>query len=330
MKLIFKEKVCLDDIREQTNVYARVRRGKISGVIGATLQEVSFMLVNAADMLKKAEAGKYALGAFNTNNLEWTLAILQAAEEAKSPLILQCTAGAAKWMGGFKVCADMVKAAVEATGVTVPVALHLDHGCYEDCFKCIEAGFTSIMYDGSHEETFQLNLDRTKELVELAHSKGMSIEAEVGGIGGTEDGVTSNGELADPAECKQIADLGVDFLACGIGNIHGVYPADWAGLSFERLGEIKAQTGDLPLVLHGGTGIPEDQIKKAISLGISKINVNTDLQLVFAKGVREYIEAGKDQQGKGFDPRKLLKPGRDNIVARTKELMEEFGSVNKA
>ena len=288
------------------------------------------MLVNAADMLKKAEAGKYALGAFNTNNLEWTLAILQAAEEAKSPLILQCTAGAAKWMGGFKVCADMVKAAVEATGVTVPVALHLDHGSYEDCFKCIEAGFTSIMYDGSHEETFQLNLDRTKELVELAHSKGMSIEAEVGGIGGTEDGVTSNGELADPAECKQIADLGVDFLACGIGNIHGVYPADWAGLSFERLGEIKAQTGDLPLVLHGGTGIPEDQIKKAISLGISKINVNTDLQLVFAKGVREYIEAGKDQQGKGFDPRKLLKPGRDNIVARTKELMEEFGSVNKA
>ena len=254
------------------------------------------MLVNAADMLKKAEAGKYALGAFNTNYLEWTLAILQAAEEAKSPLILQCTAGAAKWMGGFKVCADMVKAAVEATGVTVPVALHLDHGSYEDCFKCIEAGFTSIMYDGSHEETFQLNLDRTKELVELAHSKGMSIEAEVGGI----------------------------------GNIHGVYPADWAGLSFERLGEIKAQTGDLPLVLHGGTGIPEDQIKKAISLGISKINVNTDLQLVFAKGVREYIEAGKDQQGKGFDPRKLLKPGRDNIVARTKELMEEFGSVNKA
>lgn len=201
------------------------------------------MLVNAADMLKKAEAGKYALGAFNTNNLEWTLAILQAAEEAKSPLILQCTAGAAKWMGGFKVCADMVKAAVEATGVTVPVALHLDHGSYEDCFKCIEAGFTSIMYDGSHEETFQLNLDRTKELVELAHSKGMSIEAEVGGIGGTEDGVTSSGELADPAECKQIADLGVDFLACGIGNIHGVYPADWAGLSFERLGEIKAETG---------------------------------------------------------------------------------------
>ena len=288
------------------------------------------MLVNAADMLKKAEAGKYALGAFNTNNLEWTLAILQAAEEAKSPLILQCTAGAAKWMGGFKVCADMVKAAVEATGVTVPVALHLDHGSYEDCFKCIEAGFTSIMYDGSHEETFQLNLDRTKELVELAHSKGMSIEAEVGGIGGTEDGVTSNGELADPAECKQIADLGVDFLACGIGNIHGVYPADWAGLSFERLGEIKAQTGDLPLVLHGGTGIPVDQVKKAVSMGICKVNVNTDLQVVFAQGVREYVEAGKDKQGKGYDPRKMLKPGRDAIVERTKELIREFGSDGKA
>ena len=288
------------------------------------------MLVNAADMLKKAEAGHYGLGAFNTNNLEWTLAILQAAEEAKSPLIMQCTAGAAKWMGGFKVCADMVKAAVEATGTTVPVALHLDHGSYEDCFKAMEAGFTSIMYDGSHEETFQLNLDRTKELVELAHSKGLSIEAEVGGIGGTEDGVTSAGELADPKECKQIADLGVDFLACGIGNIHGVYPADWQGLSFERLGEIKAEVGDLPLVLHGGSGIPADQIKKAVSLGVSKINVNTDLQIVFAEGVREYIEAGKDKQGKGFDPRKLLKPGRENIVAKTKALMEEFGSVNKA
>ena len=288
------------------------------------------MLVNAAEMLKNAEAGHYALGAFNTNNLEWTLSILQAAEEAKSPLIMQCTGGAAKWMGGYKVCADMVKAAVEALSITVPVALHLDHGSYEDCFKCIEAGFTSIMYDGSHEETFQINLDRTKELVELAHSKGISIEAEVGGIGGVEDGVASNGELADPAECKQIADLGVDFLACGIGNIHGVYPADWAGLSFDRLAEIKAEVGDLPLVLHGGTGIPVDQIQKAISMGVSKINVNTDLQLVFAAATRGYIEEGKDQQGKGYDPRKLLKPGRDAIVARTKELMEEFGSVNKA
>lgn len=288
------------------------------------------MLVNAAEMLKKAEAGHYGLGAFNTNNMEWTLAILQAAEEAKSPLIIQCTSGAAKWMGGFKMCSAMVNAGMEALGTTVPVALHLDHGSYEACFEAIEAGFTSIMYDGSHEETFQINLDRTKELVEIAHSKGISIEAEVGGIGGTEDGVTSNGELADPNECKQIADLGVDFLACGIGNIHGLYPANWAGLSFERLGEIKALTGDLPLVLHGGTGIPEDQIKKAISLGISKINVNTGLQVVFAAATREYIEAGKDQQGKGYDPRKLLKGGREAIVARTKELMEEFGSVNKA
>ena len=288
------------------------------------------MLVNAADMLKKAEAGHYGLGAFNTNNLEWTLALLQAAEEAKSPLIIQCTAGAAKWMGSFKVCADMVKAAVEATGVTVPVALHLDHGSYEDCFKAIEAGFTSIMYDGSHEETFQLNLDRTKELVELAHSKGLSIEAEVGGIGGTEDGVTSAGELADPKECKQIADLGVDFLACGIGNIHGVYPADWQGLSFQRLDEIKAEVGDLPLVLHGGSGIHEDQIKKAISLGVSKINVNTECQLSFADATRKYIEAGKDLEGKGFDPRKLLAPGAEAIKATVREKIELFGSANKA
>ena len=288
------------------------------------------MLVNAADMLKKAEAGKYALGAFNTNNLEWTLAILQAAEEAKSPLILQCTAGAAKWMGGFKVCADMVKAAVEATGVTVPVALHLDHGSYEDCFKCIEAGFTSIMYDGSHEETFQLNLDRTKELVELAHSKGMSIEAEVGGIGGTEDGVTSNGELADPAECKQIADLGVDFLACGIGNIHGKYPANWKGLDFVALDKIHNATDNIPLVLHGGTGIPDEMIKKAISLGVSKINVNTECQLSFADATRKYIEAGKDLEGKGFDPRKLLAPGAEAIKATVREKIELFGSANKA
>ena len=288
------------------------------------------MLVNAADMLKKAEAGHYGLGAFNTNNLEWTLAILQAAEEAKSPLIMQCTAGAAKWMGSFKVCADMVKACMEALGTTVPVALHLDHGSYEDCYKCIEAGFTSIMYDGSHEENFQVNLDHTAELVKVAHEKGLSIEAEVGGIGGTEDGVTGRGEIADPDQCKQIADLGVDFLACGIGNIHGLYPANWEGLAFDALSAIKEKVGSLPLVLHGGTGIPEDQIKKAISMGVAKINVNTDLQVVFAKATREYIEAGKDEQGKGYDPRKLLKGGREAIVARTKELMEEFGSVNMA
>ena len=288
------------------------------------------MLVNAAEMLKKAEAGHYALGAFNTNNLEWTLAVLQAAEEAQSPIIIQCSAGAAKWMGGLKVCADMVKACVESQDISVPVAIHLDHGTYEDCFKAIDAGFTSIMYDGSHEETFQINLDRTKELVEIAHSKGLSIEAEVGGIGGTEDGVTSNGELADPAECKQIADLGVDFLACGIGNIHGVYPDDWAGLSFERMSEIKAQVGDLPLVLHGGSGIPEDQIKKAISMGVSKINVNTDLQIAFTTALHEYFAEGKDLQGKGYDPRKVLKPGREAIVARTRKLMEQFGSVGMA
>ena len=288
------------------------------------------MLVNAADMLKKAEAGKYGLGAFNTNNLEWTLAILQAAEEAKSPLILQCTAGAAKWMGGFKVCADMVKAAVEATGVTVPVALHLDHGSYEDCFKCIEAGFTSIMYDVSHEETFQLNLDRTKELVELEHSNGMSFASEVGGNGGTADGENSSGEHADPAECKQIADLGVDFLACGIGNIHGKYPANWKGLSFETLAAVQEKTGTLPLVLHGGTGIPADMIKKAISLGVAKINVNTDCQIAFAEATRKYIEAGKDLEGKGFDPRKLLAPGAEAIKDMVITKIKLFGSEGKA
>ena len=288
------------------------------------------MLVSATDMLRKAEAGHYGLGAFNTNNIEWTSSILTAAEELQSPLIIQCTAGAAKWMTSFKVCAQVVKTMVDTMGITVPVALHLDHGTYDDCLACIDAGFTSVMYDGSHEPDFQTNLDRTAELVKLAHGKGISIEAEVGGIGGTEDGITAKGEIADPDQCKQIADLGVDFLACGIGNIHGVYPADWAGLSFDRLAEIKEKVGDLPLVLHGGTGIPVDQIQKAISMGVSKINVNTDLQLVFAAATREYIEAGKDQQGKGYDPRKLLKPGRDAIVARTKELMEEFGSVNKA
>ena len=288
------------------------------------------MLVNATEMLNNAVAGHYGLGAFNTNNMEWTLSILKAAEETKSPLIIQCTSGAAKWMGGFEMCTAMVNAGIEVLGITVPVALHLDHGTYEDCYKCIEAGFTSVMYDGSHEETFQINLERTAEIVKVAHAKGISVEAEVGGIGGVEDGVASNGELADPEECKLIADQGVDFLACGIGNIHGLYPANWAGLSFDRLAEIKALTGDLPLVLHGGTGIPEDQIKRAVANGVAKINVNTDLQVVFAKGTREYIESGADQKGKGYDPRKLLKPGRDAIVARTIELMEEFGSVNKA
>lgn len=287
------------------------------------------MLVNATDMLQKAEAGHYGVGAFNTNNLEWADAILNAAEEEQSPVIIQCTSGASKWQTSFKMVSEIVHTLVETKGITVPVAMHLDHGTYEDCFKCIDAGFTSIMYDGSHEESFQINLDHTKELVKLAHSKGISIEAEVGGIGGTEDGVTAQGEIADPDECKQIADLGVDFLACGIGNIHGLYPANWAGLSFDALAAIKAKTGTLPLVLHGGTGIPVDQVKKAISLGICKVNVNTDLQVVFAEATRKYIESGADKQGKGYDPRKLMKPGREAITTRTKELIEEFGSNGK-
>ena len=287
------------------------------------------MLVNATAMLQAAAKGHYAVGAFNTNNLEWASSILDAAEELQSPVIIQCTSGAAKWQISYKVVADIVKQLVEDKNITVPVALHLDHGTYEDVFKCIEAGFTSVMYDGSHEETFDLNLQRTAEVVKAAHAKGISVEAEVGGIGGVEDGVAGMGEIADPDQCKAIADLGVDFLACGIGNIHGIYPDNWQGLSFDALQAIKEKVGDLPLVLHGGTGIPVDQIKKAISLGVSKINVNTDLQVVFAEATRKYIEAGKDQQGKGYDPRKLLKPGRDAIVDRTKELIVEFGSEGK-
>lgn len=287
------------------------------------------MLVNATAMLQSAQKGHYAIGAFNTNNLEWASSILDAAEELQSPVIIQCTSGAAKWQISYKIVADLVKQLVEDKKITVPVALHLDHGTYEDCFKCIEAGFTSVMYDGSHEPDFQTNLDRTAEIIKLAHSKGISVEAEVGGIGGVEDGVAGMGEIADPEQCKAIADLGVDFLACGIGNIHGLYPDNWQGLSFDALQAIKEKVGDLPLVLHGGTGIPVDQIKKAISLGVSKINVNTDLQVVFAEATRKYIEEGKDQQGKGYDPRKLLKPGRDAIAVRTKELMVEFGSDGK-
>ena len=287
------------------------------------------MLVNATAMLQSAEKGHYGIGAFNTNNLEWASSILDAGEELQSPLIIQCTSGAAKWQTSFKLVADMVKDLVEAKNITVPVALHLDHGSYEAALECIDAGFTSVMYDGSHEKDFETNLAHTAEIVKLAHSKGISVEAEVGGIGGTEDGVTARGELADPEQCKAIADLGVDFLACGIGNIHGIYPVNWEGLSFDRLQEIKAKTGDLPLVLHGGTGIPVEQVKKAISLGISKINVNTDLQLVFAAATRKYIEEGLDQQGKGYDPRKLLKPGREAIKERTEELIKEFGSDGK-
>jgi fructose-bisphosphate aldolase class II len=287
------------------------------------------MLVNAKYMLDAAVAGHYGIPAFNTNDLEWTRSILQAAEELQSPVIIQCTAGAAKWQMGFKVVADVVKDLVDYMNITVPVAMHLDHGTYEDCFKAIDAGFTSIMYDGSHEPTFDINMERTAEIVKLCHGKGISVEAEVGGIGGVEDGVASAGELADPNECKAIADLGVDFLACGIGNIHGLYPDDWEGLSMDRLAEIKALTGDLPLVLHGGTGIPTPMVQEAIHNGIAKINVNTDLQVAMAKATWAFVESGEAKKGKNYDPRKLLKPGFDAIVDRAKELIVDFGSDGK-
>jgi fructose-bisphosphate aldolase class II len=287
------------------------------------------MLVNATDMLKKAEAGKYAIGAFNTNDLEWAKSIMLAAEQAQSPLIIQCSMSAAKYQTGYKTVSKLIHAMVKALDLTVPVALHLDHGSYDACLECIDAGFTSVMYDGSHEETFEINLENTKKLVKICHDRGISIEAEVGSIGGVEDGVVGTGEVADPRECKAIADTGVDFLAAGIGNIHGLYPENWAGLNFEVLAQIKELTGDLPLVLHGGTGIPEDQIKKAVSLGVAKINVNTELQVAFANATAEYIKAGKHAEGKGFDPRKLLKPGADAIINTTVEKMTLFGSVGK-
>ncbi len=287
------------------------------------------MLVSAKEMIEKAHEGHYAIGAFNTNNLEWTKCILQAAEESKSPVIIQASEGAAKYMGGYKMVADMVKDLHDSMKITVPVALHLDHGTYDGAKACIEAGFTSVMFDGSHYP-IEENVEKSKEIIELAHSKGVSVECEVGGIGGVEDGVASNGELADPKECALVAGLGVDFLACGIGNIHGKYPANWAGLNFERLDEINTAVEGKPLVLHGGSGIPFEQTSKAITLGVSKINVNTELQLVFAAATRAYIEAGKDQEGKGYDPRKLLKPGTEAIVAKTKELMAAFGSAGKA
>ncbi|MDE5946169.1 MAG: class II fructose-1,6-bisphosphate aldolase [Oscillospiraceae bacterium] len=287
------------------------------------------MLVSAKEMLDKAREGKYAVGQFNINNLEWTKAILLTAQECNSPVILGVSEGAGKYMTGFKTVAAMVKAMDESLGITVPVALHLDHGSYDGCYKCIKAGFTSIMFDGSHFP-IEENIAKTTELVNVAHNLGLSIEAEVGSIGGEEDGVIGKGECADPDECKMIADLGVDFLAAGIGNIHGKYPENWEGLSFETLAAVNEKVGDMPLVLHGGTGIPDDMIKKAISLGVAKINVNTECQLVFQEATREYIEAGKDQQGKGFDPRKLLAPGFEAIKAKVKEKMELFGSVDKA
>ena len=287
------------------------------------------MLVSAKDMLEKAREGKYAVGQFNINNLEWTKSVLLTAEELKSPVILGVSEGAGKYMTGFKTVAAMVEAMMEELNITVPVALHLDHGTYDGCYKCIKAGFSSIMFDGSHYP-IEENIEKTKELVKVAHAMGLSLEAEVGSIGGEEDGVVGLGECADPRECKAIADLGIDFLAAGIGNIHGKYPENGPGLRFDVLEQVKAAVGDMPLVLHGGTGIPEDMIKKAISLGVAKINVNTECQLSFAAATREYIEAGKDQKGKGFDPRKLLAPGADAIRATVKEKMELFGSVGKA
>lgn len=287
------------------------------------------MLVTAKDMLQKAREGKYAVGHFNINNLEWTKAVLLTAEELKSPVILGVSEGAGKYMTGFKTVADMVKAMIGELKITVPVALHLDHGSYEGCLKCVEAGFSSIMFDGSHYP-IEENIEKTKELVKICAEKGMSLEAEVGSIGGEEDGVVGMGECADPDECKAIADLGVDMLAAGIGNIHGKYPENWTGLSFETLSAVKEKVGNMPLVLHGGTGIPAEMIQKAISLGVAKINVNTECQLSFAEATRKYIEAGKDLEGKGFDPRKLLAPGTDAIKATVKEKMELFGSVGKA
>lgn len=291
--------------------------------------EVFKMLVSATEMLKKAKAGHYAVGQFNINNLEWTKAVLLTAQECKSPVILGVSEGAGKYMGGYRTIVGMVNGMMEDLGIDVPVALHLDHGSVEGCYKCIEAGFSSIMFDGSHYGIDE-NVAKTTELVAAAHAKGMSIEAEVGSIGGEEDGVVGAGECADPQECKAIADLGVDFLAAGIGNIHGKYPENWAGLSFETLDAVQQLTGELPLVLHGGTGIPADMIQKAITLGVAKINVNTECQLSFAAATRKYVEAGKDLEGKGFDPRKLLAPGTDAIKATVKEKMELFGSVGKA
>ena len=287
------------------------------------------MLVSAKSMLNKAKAGKYAVGQFNINNLEWTKAILLTAEELKSPVILGVSEGAGKYMCGYKTVVGMVNGMLEELKITVPVALHLDHGSYEGAMKCIEAGFSSVMFDGSHYPIAE-NVAKTTELVKICNEKGLSLEAEVGAIGGEEDGVIGNGECADPNECKMIADLGVTMLAAGIGNIHGKYPANWPGLSFETLAAVSEKVGDMPLVLHGGTGIPADMIKKAISLGVSKINVNTECQLAFQAATREYVEAGKDLQGKGFDPRKLLAPGAEAIKATVREKIELFGSANKA
>lgn len=287
-------------------------------------------LVSGTEVFKAARKGGYAVGAFNTNNLEWTQAILRAAQEKNAPILIQTSMGAAKYMGGYKLVVDMVKDLIESMNITVPVVLHLDHGEYEHALECIEAGYTSVMFDGS-ALPFEENLAKTKEVVAKAHAKGISVECEVGTIGGEEDGVIGSGELADIDECVQMVNTGIDFLACGIGNIHGVYPANWQGLAFDHLKEITDAVGDnVPLVLHGGSGIPQDQIEQAISMGVSKVNVNTEFQIVFAKATRKYIEEGKDQEGKGFDPRKLLKPGVDAVVAEAENHIDWFGSAGKA
>lgn len=287
------------------------------------------MLVSAKEMLNKARDGKYAVGQFNINNLEWTKAVLTTAQENNSPVILGVSEGAGKYMGGFKTVVGMVKGMIEELNITVPVALHLDHGSYEKALEVIEAGFSSVMFDGSHYN-IEENIEKTKEIIKVAEEKGLSVEAEVGSIGGEEDGVTGSGEIADPAECKAISDLGVTMLAAGIGNIHGKYPENWKGLDLETLAKIKEKTAEVPLVLHGGTGIPEEMIKTAISLGVAKINVNTECQLTFAAATRKYVEEGKDLVGKGFDPRKLLAPGYEAIKETVKGKMELFGSINKA
>ena len=287
------------------------------------------MIVNAKEMLKKAAAGKYAVAQININNLEWSKAVLLTAEKLKSPVIVGVSAGAAKYMTGFKTVADMVKNMDAALKVSVPVAIHLDHGSYDECLACVDAGFTSIMFDGSHYPIDE-NVAKTKEMVAIAAKNNMSLEAEVGSIGGEEDGIVGTGDIADPAECKMIADLGVDFLAAGIGNIHGVYPDNWPGLALDALEEVRKVTGGIPLVLHGGTGIPDKMIQDAISLGVAKINVNTECQLVFAAATRKYIEDGGDIKGKGFDPRKLLAPGFDAICKAVEEKFTLFGSVGKA
>ncbi len=287
------------------------------------------MLVTATEILQDAVKGHYAVGQFNINNLEWTKAILEVAQELNSPVILGVSEGAGKYMGGFDVVVGMVNGMIKDMNITVPVVTHLDHGTYDGCYKCLKAGFSSIMFDGSHYP-IEENVAKTTELVHAAHGLGRSIEAEVGAIGGTEDGVTSMGECADPNECKMVADLGVDLLAAGIGNIHGVYPADWPGLSFETLQAVKDKVGDMPLVLHGGTGIPDDQVKKAVSMGVAKVNVNTECQIVFTAETRKYFEADQDKVGKGYDPRKVLKPGYEAIKDKVREKMEIFGSVGKA